>query len=129
MTKKRKVQANMWRKTVSEQDAYHVVIQGTWSWYVLKANKDLTKPFASAFCVVRSPMTGPAGDMGDCYAADVPGLLEAYVKAHRSPEGDVSRAQTRRAERQGRGRCDFCRWDTVGTCPICGSGPRQGSAS
>lgn len=46
-----------------------------WEWHVLKVNQGpeatRAKPFASAFCVVVSPVTLPSGDMGDTYVREV----------------------------------------------------------
>lgn len=48
-------------------------------WHVLKVNQGpeatRAKPFASAFCVVTSPMTLPSGDMGDTYVREVGEVL------------------------------------------------------
>lgn len=56
----------------AETDAYEVWQSGQWTWYVLKKwQADDHKPFARWFCKVVTPMTGPNGDLGDVYAADV----------------------------------------------------------
>lgn len=45
---------------------------GLWEWRVLKKWQiDDDKPMARWFCLVITPMTGPAGDMGDCYVSEI----------------------------------------------------------
>jgi hypothetical protein len=75
---------NTWTKTRKREQAYYVAREGDWTWYVLKVWSDPHKPYARAFCVVVTPMTGPLGDMGDVYCADIPGLAEAWARAHAS---------------------------------------------
>jgi hypothetical protein len=73
---------NMWGKTVKKDKAYFVGHpSANWTQYVLKVYGDPRKPFARAFVLAVTPFT-PEGEMGDVYAADVPGLTEAWVKAH-----------------------------------------------
>ena len=71
--------ANLMAKTRPADQPYLTVedprIPG-WTTKVLKANvKNPDQPYASAFCLVTSPMTGPAGDMGDTYWADIEGRI------------------------------------------------------
>jgi hypothetical protein len=83
-TKKAK---NPFGKTVPKEKAYAVYgndprLPG-WTWYVLKTyqspEKAATNPYARAFCLVTSPMTGPSGDMGDTYLNDIGGSLISGV--------------------------------------------------
>lgn len=77
---------NLWGKTVKPDHAYFTVAEGSnWTTRVLKVYGDPRKPFARAFCLVVTPMTGPRGDLGDVYAADIPGLTQAWLRAH-TPE-------------------------------------------
>ena len=78
---------NTWRKAMKKETAYyHVEDPRTgFEYWVLKMNHDPRKPFASAMCIVVSPYTGSGGDMGDTYVTEVPGLTEAWIKAH-TPE-------------------------------------------
>jgi len=50
-----------------------------WTWYVLKMNQApanaAKNPYASAFCLVTTPMSGPYGDLGDTYLSDIGGRL------------------------------------------------------
>ena len=69
---------NPYGKTVKKENAYSVYTDPRlpgWTWYVLKLNqtpaKAATNPYASAFCLVTSPMTGSSGDMGDTYLTDI----------------------------------------------------------
>jgi hypothetical protein len=77
---------NLWSKTVKQANAYYVVDQRGWTTYVLKVWGDPRKPYARAFCLVITPMTGPGGDLGDVYAADIPGLTQAWLRAHTPPQ-------------------------------------------
>ena len=74
---------NPFGKTVKRENAYAVYgndprLQG-WTWYVLKMNQSPEKAaknkFATAFCLVTSPMTGSMGDMGDTYLSNIGGTL------------------------------------------------------
>lgn len=69
---------NPYGKTVTKENAYAVYTDPRlpgWTWYVLKLNQSPEKaaknPYASAFCLVTSPMTGGSGDMGDTYLNDI----------------------------------------------------------
>ena len=66
---------NPYAKTVAKpykDNAYEVWSNGTFTTYVLKSYQvDNTKPYARAFCLVISPMTGPSGDLGDTYWSDI----------------------------------------------------------
>lgn len=69
--------ANLLGKT-RKADAPYLIYENDalpgWEWRVLKANvADPHKPFASWFCKVTSPLTGPGGDLGDTYVHDVVG--------------------------------------------------------
>ena len=75
---------NTWTKTRKRDAAYYVAREGDWAWYVLKLYSDPHKPYARAFCVVVTPMTGSHGDMGDVYCADIPGLCEEWDHAHKA---------------------------------------------
>lgn len=55
------------------------------TYHVMKCWSDPRKPYARAFCWVVSPDTGPSGDMGDCYAKDIPGLIDAWCHAAMGP--------------------------------------------
>lgn len=49
-----------------------------WTWYVLKVNQGADSKkgkFASAFCLVTSPMAGSYGDLGDTYLSSIGGRL------------------------------------------------------
>lgn len=85
---------NPFGKTVKKENAYAVYGNDSrlpgWTWYILKMNqspeKAATNPYASAFCLVTSPMTGEHGDMGDTYLNDIGGSLisGADVRGDRS---------------------------------------------
>lgn len=79
-----KVMRNSWTKMRDAENPYHQATDHRtgFVYKVLKVNKDPRKPYASAFCLVTSPYTGPSGDMGDTYVTEVPGLVEAWTKAH-----------------------------------------------
>jgi hypothetical protein len=54
---------------------YATYVSGDWTWYVLKAYQhDPRTDYARWFCLVVTPYTGEAGDLGDVYAADVFGV-------------------------------------------------------
>lgn len=82
---------NPYGKTVDKAHAYFTLTDPNmsgWTWYVLKVNqspaKALQNPYASAFCLVISPHTGPSGDMGDTYINEIPGLREKLAKVAES---------------------------------------------
>lgn len=65
---------NLCGKTRPVSDPYEVWVAGSWTWNVLKKwQGDDDKPYARWFCQVVTPMTGPSGDLGDCYVADIKG--------------------------------------------------------
>lgn len=73
---------NPYGKTRPNSLPYAVYVQdlrgvGEWRTSILKLNQSPEKaaqnPYASAFCVVVTPYTGPSGDMGDTYLKDIPG--------------------------------------------------------
>lgn len=79
--------SNPFAKARKVEDPYFILTTGDWTWKVLKLWKSpdatLKDPYARAFCVVTSPMNTENGDMGDCYARDVPGLyqeLYSYIR-------------------------------------------------
>ncbi len=66
------------RKVDQGEDAYLTFVTdrgffgGPATWRVLKTwQNDQTKQFARWLCEVTTPMTGPGGDLGDTYVADV----------------------------------------------------------
>jgi hypothetical protein len=66
---------NTCAKTRPTDNPYEVWVAGDWTWNVLKKwQADDNKPNARWFCQVITPMTGPLGDLGDVYAAEVMGL-------------------------------------------------------
>ena len=74
---------NTWTKTrKATESPYYTVTQDGWTWNVRKVWSDPRKPYARAFCQVITPMTSCGGDLGDTYAADVPGLIHAWELAH-----------------------------------------------
>ena len=78
---------NTWRKSRKADNPYYeITTRDGWNYKVLKMNHDPRKPFASAFCIVTTPMTGSSGDMGDTYVTEVPGLVAAWIKAHTPPK-------------------------------------------
>ncbi len=62
---------------------YHDSRMPGWEWRVLKLYKGIeagrADRYARAFCLVTSPMTGPGGDMGDCYLTDIGDTLVSGV--------------------------------------------------
>lgn len=59
-------------KTRPTSNPYEVWQYGNWTWNVLKKwQVDDDKPYARWFCQVITPMTGPDGDLGDVYVADI----------------------------------------------------------
>jgi hypothetical protein len=62
-------------KTVTQEKAYEIWKFQDWTWFVLKKyqspEKEAQNPEARWFCLVVTPMTGPRGDLGDVYVADV----------------------------------------------------------
>lgn len=75
------------RKTATREAPHAVFTQGEWTWSVLKVNspaKGLLDPYASWFCIVVTPFTGPGGDMGDTYIADVSGTLQSCTEEFRA---------------------------------------------
>jgi len=61
-----------------KEDAPYITIEtpGWGTTKVLKAySADPDKPFARWFCVVVTDMTGPSGDMGDTYIAEITGRI------------------------------------------------------
>jgi hypothetical protein len=88
---------NPYGKTVKPENAYAVYgndprLPG-WEWRVLKTYQSPERAagnkFARAFCLVTSPMTGPAGDMGDTYLSDIGGSLLSGTEVR----GDQHRAK------------------------------------
>ncbi len=73
---------NLKGKTVTRENAYETIVDGTWTFYVLKHYKsteaELADPYARVFCLVVSPMA--PRDLGDTYINNVPGL-RARLKA------------------------------------------------
>ena len=65
--------ANPCAKTVKREDAYEVwQSPNGWTWFVLKKwQVDDDKPYARWYCNVVSPHTGPQGETGDVYVADI----------------------------------------------------------
>ena len=64
---------NLQGKTVKKENAYEVwqTIDGSWTWYILKKyQSDDMKPYARAYCLVKSPFT-PNGEYGDTYLEDI----------------------------------------------------------
>ena len=67
------------RKTENPYETYQV---NGWTWYVLKWNAIPGKnPYASAFCKVVSPYTGPSGELGDTYFRD----FRSYTRTQVDP--------------------------------------------
>ena len=71
---------NPFGKTVTRDKAYAVYADEAagWTWYVLKVNQgpDSKKgQYASAFCLVTSPIVGDSGEYGDTYLSDIGGVL------------------------------------------------------
>lgn len=62
------------RKMATKEAPHAVYTYGDWTWSVLKVNqpsKTTNTPWVTWFCLVVTPMTGPGGDLGDTYVADV----------------------------------------------------------
>lgn len=87
MVKKQAIK-NKWGKTVAKEKAYYVGRHAGFTWYVLKVYGDPRKQFARAYCMTTSPMC-PDGELGDEYAANIPGLTAAWVKAHEDKEANL----------------------------------------
>lgn len=86
---------NPYGKTVTKDNAYAVYSDGRgWTWYVLKMyqtpEKAAGNPYARAFCLVTSPMTGTSGDMGDTYLRDIGGDLVSGVDLRGTHSGKES---------------------------------------
>ena len=66
---------NLQGKTVKPENAYQVYRMGDWTWYILKhynsPEAEARDPYARVFCLVVTPLTGPAGDLGDVYLKDI----------------------------------------------------------
>lgn len=74
---------NTWRKKRKfTEEPYYTVTDGDWKYEVFCLKKDPRLPFAAAYCRVTSPNTGPGGDIGDTYVTEVPGLVDAWLRAH-----------------------------------------------
>lgn len=62
-------------KTRPASNPYEVWQAGDWTWLVLKKyqtpSKEADNPYARWFCKVVTPYTGPEGDLGDVYVADI----------------------------------------------------------
>jgi len=75
---------NPFSKTRKTDNPYFTFTMGDWEYKVLKLynapDKAVKDPFARAFVLVTTPMTGPGGDMGDEYVKNVPGLKAALVE-------------------------------------------------
>lgn len=71
---------NPWGKMRPKENPYYVTEHCGFKIHVLKANRDLRKPFASAYVWVTGP-SNPSGDCGDDYAAGIPGLIQAWTRA------------------------------------------------
>ena len=69
------VSKNECAKTRPVENPYEVWVAGEWTWKVLKKyqtpEEEAANPYARWFCAVFTPMTGPSGDLGDTYCADV----------------------------------------------------------
>jgi len=65
---------NTCAKMVDRDHAYEVWEDARmgWTWYVRKKwQVDDSKPYARWFCTVVTPMTGPRGESGDVYVAEI----------------------------------------------------------
>lgn len=77
------------RKTATREAPHAVFTHGDWTWSVLKVNspsKGIRGTWATWFCLVVTPMTGPSGDLGDTYVADVVqyGVLQSCTDEFRA---------------------------------------------
>jgi hypothetical protein len=65
--------SNLMAKSRKIDNPYMTFQLGEWEWRVLKSyQKDNGKPYARAFCAVRSPYTFGSWEYGDTYWADIP---------------------------------------------------------
>lgn len=74
----------------AKTDAYAVYTDPRtpgWTWYVLKMYQTpeaaVKNPYARAFTLVTSPMTGESGDLGDTYLKDIGYTLVSGVDVKR----------------------------------------------
>jgi len=71
--------ANPYGKSRKENNPYAIYKDGDWEYRILKLNQApanaAKNPYASAFCAVKSPMTGPSSDLGDTYLNEISGVL------------------------------------------------------
>lgn len=68
--------ANLMRKSRKVENPYMIYTAGDWEWRVLKSYQgDNNKPFARAFCAVKSPYTFGSWEYGDVYWYDIAGDL------------------------------------------------------
>lgn len=75
---------NPWKKSRKfNEEPYYKVMDNRVAFYyeVFKVYGDPRKPYARALCRVVGRATGPNGDLGDVYATEVPGLVEAWLSA------------------------------------------------
>jgi hypothetical protein len=67
---------NIWARTRPLDKPYATIVQGTWTWKVLKAwqtrKGEKLNRYARWFCAVYSPWTQGSYDLGDTYVRDVP---------------------------------------------------------
>jgi hypothetical protein len=79
---------NQWRKKRTKENPYYEIEDARtgFHYYVLNVNSDPRKPYARAFCLVVPQFTGALGDFGDTYCTEIPGLVDAWVKAHEKGE-------------------------------------------
>jgi hypothetical protein len=59
-------------KTRPVENPYEVWTNGSWEWRILKKYQvDDNKPYARAFCAVKSPFTYGEFELGDVYIAEI----------------------------------------------------------
>ena len=59
-------------KTRKVDNPYMIYSAGDWEWRILKSyQKDNTKPYARAFCAVKSPHTYGGYEYGDVYWSEI----------------------------------------------------------
>jgi hypothetical protein len=62
---------NLCAKTRDKNDPYEIWQRGDWEWRILKKlQADDSKPYARAFCAVKSNFTYGEFELGDVYIAD-----------------------------------------------------------